>query len=399
MNKLITIILFSFLLLSQISLFHLLILYTIAIIILGAYSFLNGKMNIDKGILVFIIISLISILAKDIPTFFKPYQRYSYWILLMIGVSSLIYNKKLIYYRRCLLLNICSISIIITLLSFGSYIAGFGYWAGNVGFWGIALHGNVLGAMAMISLIYSVYRFINEISQKKYIFLFLCGISIIILLLASSRNALACSIIGILCLLKLHFRKKASVFFTIVFTTVVLLIIIYPYLGEYTSGLETKMSYGYENNSITASRTTLWNTRIEEFKRNPILGVGTFSVDTSIKDSGTFYNPYNPSTGIVELGSTYLGILSQNGLLGFISFISILLMSIKRGYQKTIRSCDRYDILFFSILMSFIFHMNFEGYSNTTGQILTLIIWLVIGCNSYKPINCKYKSIKEIIYY
>lgn len=399
MNKFIAIILFPFLLFSQISLFHLLILYTIAIIILGVYTFLNGRMSIDKSVLIFAIVSLISILAKDIPTFFKPYPRYSYWVLLLIGVSSLIYNKKLIYYRRCLLLNICSIAVIITFLSFISYIAGFGHWAGNVGFWGVALHGNILGAMAMISLIYSVYRFINEKSQKKYIFLLFCGISIIILLLASSRNALACSIIGILCLLKLHFRKKASVFFTIIFTTVVLLIIIYPYLGEYTSGLETKMSYGYENNSITASRTTLWNTRIEEFRRNPILGVGTFAVDTTIKDSDKFFNPYNPTTGVVELGSTYLGILSQNGLLGFISFISILLISIKRGYQKTIRPYDRYDILFFSILMSFIFHMNFEGYSNTAGQILTLIIWLVIGCNSYKPINCKYKSIKGIIYY
>ena len=72
MNKFIAIILFSFLLLSQISLFHLLILYTIAIIILGVHTFLNGKMIIDKSVLIFTIISLISILIKDIPTFFKP---------------------------------------------------------------------------------------------------------------------------------------------------------------------------------------------------------------------------------------------------------------------------------------------------------------------------------------
>lgn len=399
MNRFIAIILFSFLLLSQISSLHLLTLYTIAIIVLGIYTFLNDKMKIDKNVLIFAIISLIGILAKDIPTFFKPYQRYSYWILLLIGCSSLIYNKRLVYYRRCLLLNVCSISVIITLLSFISYIVGFGYQAGNVGFWGVALHGNILGAMAMISLIYSVYHFINDISQKKYIFLLFCGISIIILLLASSRNALVCSIVGFLCFLKLHFRKKSSVFITTIFTIIILLIIIYPYLGKYTSGLETKMSYGYENNSITASRTTLWNTRIEEFRRNPILGVGTFAVDTTIKNSDKFFNPYNRTTGVVELGSTYLGILSQNGLLGFISFISIILISIKQGYQKTIHSYDRYDILFFSILISFILHMNFEGYSNTAGQILTLILWLVIGCNSYKPINCKYKSIKGIIYY
>lgn len=399
MNKFLAITLFSFLLLSQISLFHLLILYTIAIIILCAYTFLNGKMNIDKSVLIFTILSLISILFNDIPTFFNPYQRYIYWLLLLIGCSSLTYNKKLIYYRRCLLLNICSISLIMILLSFISYISGFGYWAGNVGFWGVALHGNILGAMAMISLISSAYRFINETSSKKYMFLLFCVISIIILLLASSRNALACSIIGLLCLLKLHFRKKNSVFISTMFTIIILSIIIYPYLTEYTSGLESKMSYGYENNSITASRTNLWNTRFEEFRRNPIIGVGTFAVDTSIKNSDTFFNPYNQATGVVELGSTYLGILSQNGILGFISFFSILLISIKRGYQKTIHSCDKYDILFFSILVAFIFHMNFEGYSNTAGQILTLIIWLVIGCNTYKPINYKYKSIKGIIYY
>lgn len=399
MNKFLAITLFSFLLLSQISLFHLLILYTIAIIILCAYTFLNGKMNIDKSVLIFTILSLISILFNDIPTFFNPYQRYIYWLLLLIGCSSLTYNKKLIYYRRCLLLNICSISLIMILLSFISYISGFGNWAGNVGFWGVALHGNILGAMAMISLISSAYRFINETSSKKYMFLLFCVISIIILLLASSRNALACSIIGLLCLLKLHFRKKNSVFISTMFTIIILSIIIYPYLTEYTSGLESKMSYGYENNSITASRTNLWNTRFEEFKRNPIIGVGTFAVDTSIKNSDTFFNPYNQATGVVELGSTYLGILSQNGILGFISFFSILLISIKRGYQKTIHSYDKYDILFFSILVAFIFHMNFEGYSNTAGQILTLIIWLVIGCNTYKPINYKYKSIKGIIYY
>lgn len=399
MNKLITITVFSFLLLSQISLLHLLILYTIAIMILGVFTFFNRRINIDKGVLVFTIISLISILSNNIPVFFKPYQRYVYWLLLMVGCSSLLYNVKLVYFRRCLLLNICSISVIVTLLSFISYIGGFGYMAGNVGFWGVALHGNILGAMAMISLLYSIYLFINNNTKRRYIFIILCGVSVIILLLASSRNALVCSIIGALCFLKLHFRNKSSAFITIIFSITVLFLIIYPYLGNYTSGIETKMAYGYENNSITASRTTLWNTRIEEFKRNPILGVGTFAVDTTIKDSDKFFNPYNSVTGVVELGSTYLGILSQNGLLGIISFISILLLSLKMGYMKTIYSNDKYDILFFSILVSFIFHMNFEGYINTAGQILTLIVWLVIGCNSYKPINCKYRSIKGIIYY
>lgn len=399
MNKFIAITVFSFLLLSQISLLHLLILYTIAIIFLGVNTFLNGRTNVDKGVLIFAVISLISILSNNIPVFFKPYQRYVYWLLLMIGCSSLLYSVKLVYLRRCLLLNICSISVIMTVLSFVSYIGGFGYMAGNVGFWGVALHGNILGAMAMISLLYSIYLFINNNTKRRYLFLIFCGISAIVLLLASSRNALACSIIGALCFLKLHFRNKSSVFITSVFSIIILLMIIYPYLGDYTSGIETKMAYGYENSSITASRTTLWNTRIEEFKRNPIFGVGTFAVDTTIQDSDRFFNPYNSVTGVVELGSTYLGVLSQNGLLGFISLISILLLSLKTGYKKTIHANDKYDILFFSILISFVFHMNFEGYINTAGQILTLIVWLVIGCNSYKPINCKYRSIKGIIYY
>ncbi|QIU95515.1 O-antigen ligase family protein [Bacteroides faecium] len=409
MNKFLAVLLLAIMTLSQISLLPFSVLHYVVLGICVLYT-LSCFGNFNRMTMMFILVGLLSIMMNDIPVFFKAGQRFLLWTALMIGCSALVGTWKAIRFRRVLLLNVCTVAVIMTMLSFLSYVGGFGVWTGGVGFWGVAFHGNILGLLGMLSTIFLTHLLLQKglkrTERRKYnkklslILIVGLGASFIILLLASSRSALLCTAVGVLAYLKFYFGKKQGKYISVLMVCVVALVLAYPFLGEYTEGIENKMAYGVEKGSFTASRTALWATRIEEFKRNPILGVGSFAVDTTIYNSDKYFNPYDAVTGVVELGSSYLGVLSQNGLLGFLVFILLLWKGAKMGLRKVKSTGDPIDFLFFSLFIMILFHMNFEGYVNTSGQILTLILWLVIACNIDRTLpNDRTRTIKGLIYY
>lgn len=92
-------------------------------------------------------------------------------------------------------------------------------------------------------------------------------------------------------------------------------------------------------------------------------------------------NDYNSKIhidGIFEPGSGWLLILSSLGILGFITFViliikPIIIMSLKMKVPFA------YSNLIVCILVFFIFHLLIEGYVLSTGGFLSFYIWLSIA--------------------
>lgn len=365
---------------TQITMFVASSYYIPLILFILCYFLYKGGFSLDLLTTLFLLATLLSILGNDIPPFFKPWQRLVQLVLVMVCVSSINKSERVAFYREALMLNLCVVSAFIMLLNFLSYYGGFGQ-STHVGFWGVCYHGNLLGMFSMIGIVYMLHLFLCEEHKIRRIIYMCCLlVGIVVLLLASSRNTLACAIIGGAVYIKLFYKSNSRII-TAGIVLGILYVLIAPFFEEYTYGLAAKNSEAATLGSITSSRDALWATRLAEFWKSPLIGVGAFAVDTSIQNSEKFFNPYNSVTGVVELGSTYLGILSQTGLLGFIAFIMLLVKAIRNGYRAAMDSMSKRQILMFTLLVMFSFHMIFEGYVNTAGQLLTLLLWLILACN------------------
>lgn len=120
----------------------------------------------------------------------------------------------------------------------------------------------------------------------------------------------------------------------------------------------------FDNEGLASIRA-----RIKEFTSSPIYGIGFCVVDPR-------YDAVNKSTGQIEPGSSWLTIASMTGLLGLITFLSIVVSSFKKVVK--IKN-DFYSMLFAGCLTFFIFHMLAEGYIMAPGSYLNFIFWLLIG--------------------
>ena len=82
----------------------------------------------------------------------------------------------------------------------------------------------------------------------------------------------------------------------------------------------------------------------------------------------------------MELGSTYLGVISQTGVVGFIGFVMILLVSFLHCY-KLICATGTFVAMWLMALFAAIgVHMVVEGYATHAGSMQCLFLWLLFSC-------------------
>ena len=84
-----------------------------------------------------------------------------------------------------------------------------------------------------------------------------------------------------------------------------------------------------EDNS-TEERLTMWNLAITMFKKHPFLGCGTYSFRSTYASlyAGVFH--YGEQYALLNAHNTYLQVLAENGIVGFIMFISTAGFSLYR---------------------------------------------------------------------
>ena len=345
------------------------------------WTFREEERTMNSSVLLFLAAVVLSIVSNKIPVFFKPWPRFALFAMLVVGCSPLFKSTSINRVRRQLCQGGLWACAVITLWSFVGYFTGQGqYLSGFVnGYMGVTGHPNFLGFFAMITMTGLASLFFRCTNNKERILIGGFWAScIIVLLVSASRSATGLGLIGSLVAGYLRLQKNTAKKFRMAMIIGCLAIFSWPVLAPYTDTMmkkEMNFDDGGEA-AIAATRGSIWDLRYQELAKSPVVGIGAYSCDIELENADIFYNADN---GSIELGSSYLGLLSQCGWLGFLSFLLVLVPIV----WKTVRYCflerTPYAQFMFPMLLISLLHMFFEGYLMTAGAVQCVIVWMLIG--------------------
>ncbi|MCA0132444.1 O-antigen ligase family protein [Winogradskyella sp. D23] len=315
---------------------------------------------------------LLSIVFNEIPTFFKPYERFAAFIIVMGLVGPLIRSSALQQFRFYLLKLITVLTVAMVTISFFGITAGLPIMIGRGGFVGLFNHSMMLGPMAAISLLACVH-WANTADKKKnrFIFLSIGAISFVICVAAGSRSALLAGLVGGLFYYYKVYMGKLARYVRVILLLTSIGIMSLPLWEGYTQRIMGKMAYAEKQGDVLVTRDELWSARISEFKKSPVYGIGFASVDTSLTPK------FDKSGGQIEPGSSWLALLSMIGLLGFLLLAFLIFRYTKFLYRDKLMHKD--SAFLGAMLFFFIIHMAAEGYVLSAGSGMFLIFWLLLG--------------------
>lgn len=324
----------------------------------------------NKTISIFILYIFLSLVIISPPDIFQSYNRFWYFIALLIVTSALVQGKTIREFRSTSLTLILNLSTIVTLISFICYFLGINlvireyndadsYLENPNIFAGITSHSMILGFVSMVSLIYTTYISLKNKSIYCWMGVAICFITC---LFSASRGALIAGIIGFLYLITINSPQKINILKRI-FLIGLALILSFPIWETHTSRVLKKQEMR-ENSGMFDSRTEKVNARLNEFQDSPIIGIGFSVINTN-------YDRIKAS-GAIEPGSSWLGVLSMTGIIGFILFLTIIIRS------WWIVHCRKL-YLHESLIIVLSIHMMVEGYVFFAGSLQCVILWTILG--------------------
>lgn len=145
-----------------------------------------------------------------------------------------------------------------------------------------------------------------------------------------------------------------------------------PYMGRFVKAV---VEYG--NEDITTGRSALWKKAIALFKDNPILGIG---VGNYILVSGSYTDVHN----------TYLQVLCEQGIIGFVLYLIGLLFTfvysinlmIKYNLNENDKALCKYIIFVQMVYLSYCFSGNLN--TNMFGYCSYFLYISFLPCIEYK---------------
>ena len=328
------------------------------------------------ALMAFVLIAgALSILVSNPPSFFHSWLRFGLFCLVAITASPLVQSPEIRSFRFATLITMLKLCVLIGVISFIFYFMGINYMQDiyEVGylesaglFGGITRQSMLLGPMCGLASIYLIYKAL----KTRAIWYWIAAIPCIgCVLFAASRSAFIALIIGVLatvCLSAKSLRNLTRILFGLLLVGM----LSFPMWRSALSGLEEKQRRNIDNGSLTISRNDKWANRIEEFSAKPIFGIGFGACDLNNKQD------YSVATGTVEPGSSWLGVLSMTGLMGFIPLMLLVIASFRNAIN--VRSDDA--ALLMGLLVFISIHMAAEGYLIAGGSQLCILAWLIISC-------------------
>lgn len=320
----------------------------------------------------FIFISFLSIVLNDIPDFFKPYQRFGIFIIVVGLIGPFIYNSALHRFRLVLGNMLNNAILFMVILSFIGIVAGLPIMVGRGGFAGLFNHSMMLGPMAAIAILVALHEAHLAFNKRKYwFFMILAAMAFITCVAAGSRSALLAGLAGsIFFYYKLN-QGKITRFVRIIFVIISLGILSFPVWEPFTERMVEKIAYSEDQGDALVTRAGLWEMRLNEFKSSPFVGVGFAAVDTGKSTK------FSQEDGRVEPGSSWLALLSMTGLLGFIPILILIGRYISYLFKDDKNPI--FSAFLGGLLLLFIVHMMAEGYVLSAGSGLFFYFWLTMG--------------------
>lgn len=199
--------------------------------------------------------------------------------------------------------------------------------------------------------------------RLEYLIIFGMLASFYICVNSASRSAAAFAVV--VCLLMFHWLVKSSKRWTRYITMFSIMgVLLFPFYHNAATRMLKKQSD--QKAAGHTSRDALWNARMAEFYSSPIFGVG-YAVHGTGDSRGI---------GRTESGSSWLSVLAQTGVIGFIIAVIIWVKTLR--VLRRVRF-DKFYILVYGVLIFFTLHSVFEGYMFQGGWYMCVICWMALG--------------------
>ena len=334
-------------------------------------SFFNTHTKFSFLYLIFFIYLVLNVYITDPPVYFFSKLRLGLFIILLLGVSPIIENHIIRYFRFNLYQIFFYFCIPVSVISFFCYFLGINFVHTayefndllNGKFGGLFKHSMILGPLSACSTIILVWMALNK-NKSAWILAFLTFGAV---LFSASRAALI-SVIGALISFGLTTSNKIFGSIKTIFIISLLTFASYPLWETILEPIQSKSERDY-NGATFDSRQDKVEARVQEIKEEPILGQGFSAIDPTLDNFGDFEN------GRVEPGSSWLAVFSMTGIIGLLFFVLICIKAIK----DILRARSVYKSLFIALLVFFLIHLIVEGYVYAAGSPLCFLFWLTIG--------------------
>ena len=337
--------------------------------------FSDQRRKVSSLALSFLVAGALSLIATPfLNPVFRPTERYLLFLTMFIGYGPLLLSEKTSNFRLFVFNNIQLFFVIISLLSFATYLLRIPIAFGRAGFNGITPHPMDLSPIAAFSSLYStnMYRECQNI-KGKIVWALIILVSITTMIIAASRGALVAFGVSVLFYFVNKNRGIGRSIRQIIITSALIIAVVAINPFSMMDNLELKMERIEQTDDITGGRNQSFSKRYQEFESSPIFGVGFSSMTHNDIENGHF-----------EPGSGWTFILSSTGLFGLVTSLLLCVFAI-----MNVRKCS-YLALLSSTCLFFVIHSIIEGYILTVSNGFCLYMWLVMGLSSDKSFLKKY---------
>ena len=336
--------------------------------------------------LFFIYIAITSLYSTDM--FISLFKSGTFFFLIFISLVLIPFlterlsdRKKIIKYIYAFLIFI----LIMNILAFKIYPVLPSPQYMYVRYMGFFDNPNTLGMICFISIPILLYKY--KVARKKWIKLFnilLIVTAIILPLVAASRASLLG--IAIVFAVYFYFFYRRLFYIGVILALVSVFFVLFsPVLLELMRLAEDPLS----------QRDKIWELGLAGWKENIIFGAGYGTTEIFTSNIYMFLNK-----GLTEFvigkrfGNIYIEILYETGIVGFLLFLTSILLLVKETWRIIKRSVNDeriFTVCYFGLLIAVIFQSIFESFISSAGNASSLIFWIltgmVIGRDSIKRID------------
>ena len=357
-------------------------LYYVILIIALLLTFFQATIKRLSASMSFIYVCcMLSIILNDIPVAYLPWFRFALFVIVTVIASPFIQSAFYDKFRINLFKYIHNLLILIIVFSIPAVIMNERSPSGM--FTGFTNHSMLLAPISAVSLITLIYYlYLNKFN--RILILILIAFSFVALLLAASRISLAGFVLAMVFFFYRKNRHNIREFAKTGISILAILLLTYPLWNGYMEGIEKKNEAAINaetgETNLASSREIMWTQRIKEFKSSPVVGIGfcyaPYAIGTDELSGKVQY--VETDTGNIEPGSSWLGVLSMTGLLGFHGIISIWISSFRMCFQME-KKDNLYAIYLSSMMVFWCVHMIAEGEIFSAGGVLCFMVWLGVG--------------------
>lgn len=355
--------------------------YAILIIALLLTFFQSTIKRLSTGMSFIYICCMLSIVLNDIPYVYQPWARFALFAIVTVIASPFIQSDFYDKFRINLFKYIHNLFLLLIVLSIPYIIVIERSEEGL--FTGITNHSMLLAPISAITLITLIYYlYLNKFN--RIVILILIVFSFMALLLAASRISLAGFVAAAVFFFYRKNKNNMREFAKTGISILAIFILTYPLWNGYMEGIEKKNEASINAKTgemdLASSRETLWAQRISEFKSSPIVGIGFCYAPYAIgmDELSGEVELASTDTGIIEPGSSWLGVLSMTGLLGAMGILALWINSFRMCFKME-KKDKLYAIYLSSMMVFWSVHMIAEGEIFSAGGVLCFMVWLGVG--------------------